>query len=339
MHVICVVNQKGGCGKTTTAINLAAALAATQRVLLIDLDPQAHATLGLGVGADSVQASTYDVLRRGAAITQARHILSRNLHLVPSQLFLAAAEPELAGHPGAESLLRQALSAVRSEYDYALIDCPPNLGILTFNGLRASGRAVVPMEPSVFALHGLGKLRETVCLFRRNFGQEIEFRTLVANLDDRTRFARQLLRQTVSLFGRGGFATRVRSCIKVREAAAAGQPITTFAPDCTAGQDHVSLANEILSADNKGVRMAGFYLRAPMASRVRLVGDFCDWQLDAAVEMARSTEGNWQAEARLSPGTYHYKFLVDGAWQPDPATHCMEADPFGGMNSLLIVED
>jgi chromosome partitioning protein len=336
MRTICVVNQKGGCGKTTTAINLSAALAATKRVLLVDLDPQAHATLGLGVDAEKVSASTYDLLCRGARLADVRRVLSPGLHLAPSQLFLAAAEPELSGHQGAEGRLREALSEARNSYDYAVIDCPPNLGILTFNGLRASGRALVPVEPSVYALHGLGKLRETLELLRRSFGQQIELRAVICG---RTRFATSFLRDTSALLGRERLRTVVRSCVKVREAAAAGEPLSAYAPGCRAAEDYWALAREILAADRKGKRLASFFLEAPAAERVRLVGDFCGWRLDGAVEMARTDEGRWQAEARLSPGTYHYKYLVDDAWQTDPLNRCREADPFGGTNSLLVVEE
>lgn len=339
MRTICVVNQKGGCGKTTTAVNLAAALAASRRVLLIDLDPQAHATLGLGLDPEKVERSAYDLLCRGAAVGQLRQAVAPNLHLVASQLFLAAAEPELSGRQGAEGRLREALTGVRDDYDYCLIDCPPNLGILTFNALRAAGRALVPVDPSVFSLHGLGKLRQTVELLRRNFGQYIELRALITNYDERTRFARQMLERVAAHFGRDLCRTRIRACIRVREAAALGQPLTVHASECTAAQDYYSLAIELIALERKGVRLASFFLEAPAAERVRLVGDFCQWRLDAAVEMARDAQGRWLAETKLPPGSYQYKFLVDNAWQPDPHNRCRESDPFGGVNSLLVVEE
>jgi len=339
MRTICVVNQKGGCGKTTTAVNLAAALSKSRRVLLIDLDPQAHATLGLGLDPEAVETTAYDLLCRGAAVSQARLTVAPSLHLVASQLFLAAAEPELSGRQGAEGRLREALSGVRAEYDYALIDCPPNLGILTFNALRAAGRALVPVEPSAYSLHGLGKLRETVELVRRNFGQQIELRALVSNYDQRTRFARDILARVEAHFGEGMLRTRIRSSVKVREAALAGVPLSAYAPESPAADDYAALARELLGSERQGARLASFFIEAPAAERVRLVGDFCGWRLDTAVEMARTQAGHWRAEAKLPPGSYHYKFLVDNAWQPDPHNRCREADPFGGANSLLVVEE
>jgi 1,4-alpha-glucan branching enzyme len=148
-----------------------------------------------------------------------------------------------------------------------------------------------------------------------------------------------MLADASALFGRSLCRTKVRSCVKVREAAAAGLPLASYAPECTAAQDYATLARELLAAERKGVRLATFFLEAPVAERVRLVGDFCDWRLDGAVEMARTNEGRWQAECRLAPGTYHYKYLVDGSWHTDPHNRCREADPFGGTNSLLVVEE
>jgi len=163
MRIIALVNQKGGCGKTTTAINLASCLAnAGKKVLLIDLDPQGHVALGLGIGTEEMDKSIYEVLLGETPITNAIVSLSDNLDAVLSDVVLSAFEQSMAGTPGRENRLRQSLKIVANDYDYLIIDSPPSVGLLTFNGLMASNEVIIPVDPSYFSLHGLGKLLETI---------------------------------------------------------------------------------------------------------------------------------------------------------------------------------
>jgi chromosome partitioning protein len=202
MRVIAIVNQKGGCGKTTTTVNLAAALASDgARVLVIDLDPQAHATLALGVDPDKVDENLYEVLAEPEGSGQLREIIlevGENLDLAPSGIVLSALEQKLASER-VESRTERLSAALDSlperTYDYALIDCPPNVGVLTFNALRAAGEVIIPLETSRFAIHGVEKLLETIALLTERIGHDLTVRILTTLYDGRTRCSRTTLAQ------------------------------------------------------------------------------------------------------------------------------------------------
>jgi chromosome partitioning protein len=185
MRTIAVVNQKGGCGKTITAINLSAFLAlAGRRVLLVDMDPQGHSTLGLSAGGVEFARTLYDVLlsdtrRPQTTIGDITHPVSENLGLAPSDILLSAVPEALAGLPGRENVLTRALTELRDPYDYIIVDCPPNVGLLTFNALKACTEALIPMDPSFFSLHGIGKLLETFDLLEQETGHRISARVLI----------------------------------------------------------------------------------------------------------------------------------------------------------------
>ncbi|MCK4915407.1 MAG: ParA family protein, partial [Candidatus Eisenbacteria sp.] len=168
MRSIAIVNQKGGCGKTTTAVNLSSFLADMgKRVLLVDCDPQSHASVGLGIETDHLERSTYDLLMDpGARVSDIAVPATENLDVVPSNVVLSAVEQQLSGQPDRENKLRWKLDAAAADYDYVFIDCPPSVGLLTFNAIVAAGEAIIVMEPSYFALHGALKVMETIKLVR-----------------------------------------------------------------------------------------------------------------------------------------------------------------------------
>ncbi len=251
MRVIAIVNQKGGCGKTTTTVNLAGCLSADgARVLVVDLDPQAHATLALGIDPERVDENLYEVLAEpGCASRMARVCVDAgpNLSLAPSGIVLSALEQKLSNAPVEERTARlsEALLGIEGDFDYVLIDCPPNVGLLTFNALRAAREVIVPLETSYFAIHGVQKLLETIALLTERIGHELEVRLLPTLYDGRTRFARQTLGQIREMFKDLCFDTVIRQNVKLREAAGRGKPINRIARTANGTIDYSALAVEV----------------------------------------------------------------------------------------------
>jgi chromosome partitioning protein len=251
VKTIAMVNQKGGCGKTTTAINAAAALAEMgKRVLLIDLDPQAHATIGLGLDPNSFSRTIYDVLTKpdtGLADVAAITRINR-LHLAPCNVLLASAELELAGTPGKELLLARGLRDVRDHYDICVIDCPPALGVLTLNALVSSTDIIVPVQVHYYALEGLRRLLETVSIIRRRFHpcSMENIGLLLTFVEERTTFSRQVQQQLREIFGDLVFNTVIHRNVRLAEAPSAGEPVLTYASQSKGASDYRALAAEIL---------------------------------------------------------------------------------------------
>ncbi|MFH0791315.1 MAG: AAA family ATPase, partial [Candidatus Omnitrophota bacterium] len=195
MRIIAIANQKGGCGKTTTAINLAACLSANdQKVLLIDLDPQSHATLGLNIQHD---LSIYNVLskltNKKAKIEDIIQNIGKNFDIAPSSIVLSTLEQELAGEISRESVVCETLKHFKNDYDYILIDCPPNLGILTINAIRAAEEIIVPVEASRFSLEGLSQLVDIINLIKDKLNHNVNYYVLVTNFDSRLRYSFKIL--------------------------------------------------------------------------------------------------------------------------------------------------
>ncbi|HPP45527.1 MAG TPA: ParA family protein, partial [Methanomassiliicoccaceae archaeon] len=247
MRTIAVMNQKGGCGKTTTAVNLAACLARSGRnVLVVDMDPQAHATLGLGFGLGGFEHSTYDLLAvpepRPAVPGDTILEVSPGLSLVPSDVTLSAAEPILLGRENREHRLADALKSVEDDYDFCIIDCPPNIGVLTFNALFACTEVIIPMETGLFAIHGLARLLETMELVNARRRRMIPVTALVTMFDRRTRIASESLNEIQKHLGSRVFTTIINFNVKIKEAASHGKPVIEYAPDSAGARDYQDLA-------------------------------------------------------------------------------------------------
>jgi chromosome partitioning protein len=270
MRSIAIMNQKGGVGKTTTAVNLSAAIAATgQRVCLIDLDPQAHASLHFGIEPQLEGPSIYDVLVRHSRLADVRRHVAENLWVVGSHLDLAAAEFELAGVVGREVILRDKLEEDPAEFDYLFIDCPPSLGVLTLNALAAVEEVFIPLQPHFLALHGLGKLLETIELVARRLNNKLKLSGVILCMyDAATRLASEVSDDVEEFFRRARsdrspwmhartFQTRIRRNIRLAEAPSFGQSIFQYAPACNGAEDYRQLAREILAGAMAAAREAG----------------------------------------------------------------------------------
>ena len=259
MRSIAVINQKGGVGKTTSSVNLAAALAeAGRKVCLLDLDPQAHASLHLGISAVDGEASMYEVLCGNASLEQARCVINDQLSVVPSNLDLAAAELELAGEVGREMILRDRMQEEDADFDYQILDCPPSLGVLTVNALVAVSEVFLPLQPHFLALHGLSKLLRTIEVVSRRLNSDLRLSgVMLCMYDSNTRLAAEVSTDIDEFFqaSKGGreffggarfFDTRIRRNIRLAEAPSFGQSIFQYAPQSNGAADYQALANEVL---------------------------------------------------------------------------------------------
>jgi len=358
MRTIAVVNQKGGCGKTTTTVNLGGALEADgYRVLVVDLDPQAHATLALGVNPDELDANLYEVLAETGGESDLAEILihvSDKLDLAPSSIVLSALEQKLAAErdDARTERLSRALEILGPAYDFVLVDCPPNVGLLTFNALRAAREVIIPLEASFFAVDGVQKLLETIGLLSDRIGHELEVRILPTLYDGRTRYARQTLAEIRELFKDLCFDGVIRQNVKLRETARRGLPIARYAPSANGARDYAAVAIEVAASapadelaavergELPGLREVTVRFSDTQAGDVRIAGDFNGWIPDKGVRsVIEAEEGSrvWTKILHLPPGTYQYRYIVDGEWREDPSNESAAPSPTGRMNSVLIV--
>jgi chromosome partitioning protein len=247
-RVIAVANQKGGVGKTTTAVNLGACLAELGfRTLIVDLDPQGNASTGLGIENRGLETSMYHVIMHEVPMenciepTEIKH-----LFVAPASLDLAGAEIELVPAFSRENRLRRAIHAVLDDYDYVLIDCPPSLGLLTVNGLNAAEEVLVPIQCEYYALEGLGQLLRNVDLVRRNLNPQLEVTTIVCVMyDARTKLSDQVVREVREHFGDKVCKTVIPRSVRLSEAPSFGQPITTYDPGSRGATAYRNVAKEV----------------------------------------------------------------------------------------------
>ncbi len=359
MRIISITNQKGGCGKTTTAINLAASLSINNRkVLLIDLDPQAHATFGLNIKSD---LSIYNVLskitNKKARLEDIVTKVGENFDIAPSSIILSTLEQELAGEIGRESRLWETINSFNPKYDYILIDCPPNLGILTINAIRAANEVIVPVEASRFSLEGLDQLMSIMNLVKDRLSHNVDSRVLVTNFDSRLRHSFKMLDRIKSNFKQSLFGQLVHVNVKLKEAQNEGTHIFNFDKYCRGAKDYFSLAREIITQEKmpapgpailakkmKEILKENlpklteivFSVSAPQAKEVYLAGDFNGWKLDSKSRMEH-VNGAWHKKIPLNSGKYRYRFVIDGNWVEDAKNPTKEKNPYGTLDSLIEV--
>ncbi len=422
MRIIAVANQKGGCGKTTTAINLSAGLSFLgKKTLLVDLDPQGHSTLGLGFDMENFEKSLYDVLSPLQNQTSLEEVIipvNSNHHLVPSQVILSAIEQQLSGVYGREEKLLEKLTTIKDQYDFIIIDCPPNLGLLTFNALRAADELLIPVEPSCFSIQGLKKIKETIVLIEETLKHRVRVHALLTMFNGRSNFGQKIFSELQQLFQSQLLNTVIHQNIRLREAAQMGKSICDFDRKSTGFKDYLSLSSELIekgaaedlnkpiaAEDNQNysenvaqpvpesraqyedgfdvpisdpeihieetitsaeilensasVTSCDSHEKAdvelkkfPMvltdgvilgfvngkAKLVQVAGDFNNW-VNETLENTGHKEGLWEKFIPLSPGRYRYKFIVDGEWTVDPQNAISEPNPYGGIDSVILVKD
>ena len=366
MKIIAIANQKGGCGKTTTAINLSACLGRkNQRVLLLDMDPQGHASLGLGQQASELPG-LYEVINNEACLSDViLPAMQQGLDLVPSTISLAAAEHLLSCMPERDRLLSMLLKQVENDYDYVIIDCPPSLGLLSINAIIAANQIIMPVEMSLFSLDGINRLRETIDMICTQYDLNIPFTLLPTMVDLRTRLAREFMGHIENNYKPEEISdTRIHNTVRLKEAVCDGKPIIDFAPNSIAANDYDQLANEVIAGidmrakDELGLQIEKMEKLQKETTEdqwaqhnplqqvilnyqkntgdIQIAGDFNGWIPDKDVETQVSND-QLQKIFSLEPGRYEYRIIVDGIWQHDPNNPQQVDNAIGGSNSLLQV--
>jgi chromosome partitioning protein len=377
MKTIAIANQKGGCGKTTTAINVGAALAATgRRTLLIDLDPQAHASFGLRASNLPTDKSIYYVLtdnpEKRRSLDSCIAKVSQNFEIVPSTIQLSTLEQEFKGKEDAVSELYRVLSSYPSTYEYIIIDCPPSLGFLTFNALRAADQVIVPIDMSAFTLMGVGKLLGMVELIKTKIGRVPRLNALATLFDIRTTYSQSVLEEVKAFFGNQMFQTVIRLNVALKRAVSEGISVIDFDKTSNGAKDYTALCYETLRLDGvknpekpvapsmsvqvpekresvmslkeeieksfePDIKEVTFAMESSAAKDIYVAGDFNDWKINDESRLARGENGCWEKRVSLPHGRYRYKFVVDGEWTVDSKNQAREINAFGSFDSVMEI--
>jgi chromosome partitioning protein len=339
MAVISIINQKGGCGKTTTAVNLSMGLVKRgYRVLLIDMDPQGHATLGLGFNPDSLRQTIFDVIDARDVEVPINSVLldvSERMNLAPANVFLSAFEQSMSGKAWRESRLSKAIFKIRSQYDYIVVDCPPSLGLLTVNALLASTHVMVPIDTGYYSLAGVKKLSETLEMLKSKVDHELAVHHLITFYDTKSPFNKEFLSDLRKAINpEAVFKQKIRRSTKFNSSQRIGKSVIELgSKKCgIAFHDYFNLTQEVItwtkgtqnykitmlranktSIRTKNLKPINFNYKGS-AEKVYVAGEFNNWQ----PQPMKKHGSAWETTFKLNPGDYEYKFVVDGEWVTDP---------------------
>ncbi|MHC4617495.1 MAG: AAA family ATPase [Planctomycetota bacterium] len=345
MRTIAVVNQKGGCGKTTVSINLASALAEVgQRTLLVDMDPQSHCAVGLAVPEDQIEQSIYDVLisksrNEPIKLTEILWQINERLQLAPASIDLSAFEQQMAGIAERECCLRDLLADVQEEYDFAVIDCPPAVGLLTFSALRAATDVIVPVETGYFALHGLSRQLDTLSILCERCNHHVDVRVLASMYDIRTKMGREILAELRKHFADKMFKTVVNFNTKIKEAASLGQPICEYDPASKGHRDFRSLAEEVKGSPAKAHRHEFVNSLAGQLEAISATADELLQAVNPRTEAAEAAETEIPKVAVAEPGQGALAAVAQApptqaAEKPEPLTTESKLSDYYGVNQV-----
>jgi chromosome partitioning protein len=322
------------------------------------MDPQAHSTMGLNVNTKESGNTIYEVLcefeGKKVALSDVTVQICEGFDFIPANMHLSTFEQKLSMMPGREKRLKEAIEELHQNYDYTLIDCPPSLGLLTFNSLMASKEVLIPIDMGFFSLYGTGQLLEIIDLVRKKTGHEIKVKALATMYDRRTRIAKEILEDIRDHFKGSTLKTVINLNVKLKEAASYGKSILDYDRKSQGYKDYLELADEVLGesqpfgyqqpVDQKVPSLISnhvkkeFVLHAPHAKSVKIAGSFNNWTPTDDYLMDQNEDGKWYKVLSLAPGEYQYKFVIDDEiWVEDESNYKAEIDQYSGKNSVLVV--